>query len=175
MRKIYIVLTYTGSFPSRLIKILTRKEFSHVSIAFDKNLDEMYSFSRIYTYNPFWAGFMHEELNGGAFKRFRNTRAIIYSLDVNEEQFNVAKRLIKSMKNQNKVKSYKYNILGAFAAAINLKIERKGYFYCSEFVRYVLDECNIENNLPVIAKPDDFNYLENTRIVYKGLLRNFNS
>ena len=42
MKKIYIVLTYTGTILSKIVKIYTRREFSHVSIALDEDLKEMY-------------------------------------------------------------------------------------------------------------------------------------
>ena len=37
MRKIYIVLSFTGTWLSRAVRIYTRKEFSHVTIALDKD------------------------------------------------------------------------------------------------------------------------------------------
>ena len=47
MKKIYIVLTYTGTILSRIIKVFTKKEYSHVSIALDQDLKYMYSFGRL--------------------------------------------------------------------------------------------------------------------------------
>ena len=44
MKKIYIVLTHTGTILSKIIKYWTKDEFSHVSIALDEDLKEMYSF-----------------------------------------------------------------------------------------------------------------------------------
>ena len=46
MKKIYIILTFTGTALSRIIKLTTRVEFAHVSIALDEELKEMYSFGR---------------------------------------------------------------------------------------------------------------------------------
>lgn len=50
MKKIYIILTFTGTALSRIIKFATKVEFAHVSIALDEELNEMYSFGRI---NPY--------------------------------------------------------------------------------------------------------------------------
>jgi len=50
MQKIYIVLTHTGTLLSNLIKLYTKNDYSHVSLAFDEDLNEMYSFGRLYTY-----------------------------------------------------------------------------------------------------------------------------
>ena len=42
--KIYIILTYTGTILSKIIKIFTRDEFAHVSISLDVNLKEIQLF-----------------------------------------------------------------------------------------------------------------------------------
>ena len=54
MKKIYIVLTHSGTALSKIIKGFTKDEFSHVSISLDKELNEMYSFGRLNPYNPFY-------------------------------------------------------------------------------------------------------------------------
>lgn len=51
--KIYIILTYTGTLLSKIIKFYTKDEFSHVSLALDIGLNKMYSFGRLNPYNPF--------------------------------------------------------------------------------------------------------------------------
>ena len=68
MKKVYIVLTNTGTFLSRIVTVYTRKEFSHVSISLDENLNYMYSFGRLNAYNPFIGGFVHESPKYGTFK-----------------------------------------------------------------------------------------------------------
>lgn len=69
MKKIYIILTHTGTMLSNIIKKYTKDEFSHVSIALDKELNRMYSFGRLNPYNAFYGGFVHEYINEGTFKR----------------------------------------------------------------------------------------------------------
>lgn len=54
-----------------------------------------------------------------------------------------------------------------------MKITFENSFYCAEFVKYVLDKSDIKNNLPEIIKPEDFKKLEDSRIIYDGLLRNY--
>ena len=81
LKKIYIVLTHTGTNLSKIIKSWTKDEFSHVSIALDEDLKEMYSFGRLHPYNPFWAGLVHEVPNEGTYKRFFRTKANIYSIE----------------------------------------------------------------------------------------------
>lgn len=73
-RKIYIVLTYTGTILSKIIRIYTRAEFCHVSLSLDKRLNKMYSFGRLNPYNPFIGGFVHEGINMVPLKDLRKLK-----------------------------------------------------------------------------------------------------
>ena len=59
MKKIYIILTHTGTILSKIIKKYTKDEFSHVSISLDVDLKEMYSFGRLNPYNALWLSLIH--------------------------------------------------------------------------------------------------------------------
>jgi len=98
MEKIYIILTHTGTNLSKLIKNYTKDEFSHVSIALDRELKHMYSFGRLNPYNPIWAGFVHEYIDKGTFKRFYLTKAKVYELSVTKEQYEIVKNTIQSIR-----------------------------------------------------------------------------
>ena len=171
MRKIYIVLTYTGTILSKLVRGYTGKEYAHVSISLDKDLEEMYSFGRLNPYNPFIGGFVHESIDHGTFKRFYRTKTKIYSMEVNEEQFEKIVEIIDDF-NANR-ETYRFNVLGIFLAAIHLKLKRERCFYCAEFVKYVLDNSDLEVDLPEIVKPDDFNKIDNLQEIYTGILRQY--
>lgn len=171
MKQIYFILTYSGTMLSKIIKIYTRNEFSHVSIALDKNLNEMYSFGRLNAYNPFIGGFVHEGINIGTFKRFYKTRTAIYSILISDEQYMKIKEGIKLI--QDSPKAYKFNIIGLFGAGFNIRIHMKHSFYCAEFVKYLLEEANVRNNLPEIIKPEDFKQLDNIKLEYKGVLKEY--
>ena len=173
MKKIYIILTHTGTVLSTIIKFYTKDEFSHVSIALDADLEEMYSFGRLKPYNPFIGSFVHEYINKGTFKRFRNTKAKVYSLYVTDEQYEKAKKVIKYF-NSNKEK-YRFNLLGLACVSIHKKIVKKNTFYCAEFVRHILKVSGIieTNELPEIIKPEDFKSIKGMVEEYSGLLRKY--
>ena len=171
MKNIYIVLTYTGTVISKLIKGYTKDEFSHSSISLDLNLNEMYSFGRIYTFTPLIAGFVHEHIHAGTFKKFFNTQAKVYSMEVTDEQFNKVKDIIEHFKKEKS--KYKFNMLGLCAAGLNKKIHMKNYFYCAEFVKYILDNAGIETNLPEVVKPEHFKNLNKLSEIYSGFLRDY--
>lgn len=172
MKKVYIILTYTGTALAHLIRLTTKDEFAHVSISLDENLKEMYSFGRLNPYNPFFGGFVHESLEQGTFKRFENkTISKIYILNVTDYQYRKLKRQIKFMiKRKSK---YKFNILGLILAKFRYKLSRSDCYYCAEFVKKIMDESNIENNLPEAVKPEDFKNLKNIDLLYSGMLKDF--
>lgn len=173
MKKIYIVLTYTGTLLSRIIKTFENDEFSHVSIALDYKLRKMYSFGRLNPYNPFIGGFVHESIKHGTFRRFKQTKTKIYSLEIENEQYEKIEKMISYIKN--KRNNYKFNVIGLFAVGINKHIKFKNSFYCAEFVKYLIENAEIPNNLPEMIKPEDFKKLENTKLIYQGKLKDYNS
>lgn len=171
MKKIYIVLTHTGTLLSRIIKYYTKDEFSHSSLALDFDLNEMYSFGRLNPYNPFWGGFVHERINRGTFKRFYKTETTVYSMFVTDEQYKKLQDLINFFENTKD--KYKFNVIGLFAAGFHQKIGSEHSFYCAEFVKYLLDEAGIETNLPEVIKPEDFKFLSGVTEVYSGKLKDY--
>ena len=171
MKKIYLLLTYTGTPLAKIIKIYTRCKYSHVSIALDKNLDELYSFGRINAYNPFLGGFVHEGIHFGTFKRFKKTLSEVYSLEISDEKYDKLKSLIKTMEKNKSI--YKFNKIGLFLSAFNINYNPNNKFYCAEFVKFVLDETNTIINLPNPIKPQHFRNLDNTKLIYRGLLQNY--
>lgn len=170
-KKIYIVLTHTGTILSRIIRASTGAEYSHVSISLDKKLNKMYSFGRLNPYNPFIGGFVHEGIYIGTFKRFKNTIAEIYSIEVTNNQYRKIIREIKNIKN-NKL-NYKFNILGMIFAGINHKHHKNKSFYCAEFVKHLIDIADIDMNLPSTVKPIDFKKYNDLDLLYKGRLKNY--
>lgn len=170
-QEIYIVLTYTGTFLSKIIKIYTGDEFSHVSLSLDEKLNEMYSFGRLNPYNPFIGGFIHEKVHEGTFKRFPKTKAAIYALRVTPYQYNKIKQIIKEMKREKA--NYKFNIIGLFATGLNIKYQKANTFYCAEFVKYLINEANISLNLPELVKPNDFKKVKKLNLKYQGILKNY--
>ncbi len=172
MKNIYLVLTYTGTILSRVIRYYTKEEYAHVSISLDKELNEMYSFGRIFPYIAFVGGFVHESIDKGTFKRFKNTQAEICSIEVTDEQYDKLKILIHKFEVNKGI--YSFNIIGLAAIAFKKRIRLKNHFYCAEFVKYALEESEIEVNLPELARPQDFGKLEKINICYKGKLNDYN-
>ena len=172
MQKIYIVLTHTGTLFSNLIKLYTKNDYSHVSLAFDEDLNEMYSFGRIYTYNAFVGGFVREYLDSGTFKRFKNTTTSVYELEVSDIQYKEIKNKVVMM--YEKRREYKFNFIGVFFVMFHKKIKRKNALYCAEFVKYALASGDVDMKyLPDVIKPEDFKKVKDVKLIYKGKLKDY--
>ena len=66
-KEIYLVFTRTGTWLSRMICIIFRMKYPHVSISFDDSLTRMYSFGRRSPDNPFSGGLVEENLQRWCF------------------------------------------------------------------------------------------------------------
>lgn len=166
-KKIYLLLTDTGTLFSKLIKCYTKKPYNHASIAFDGELSTVYSFGRKKPKNPFLCGFVQEDMLSDWFRR---ANCAIYSLTVTEAQFYQIKSYIRELEIQKEL--YRYNLLGVLGVLFNKPIERKNAFFCSQFVATVLKQCNVidfKKNVSLI-KPHELPYTAAFQLVYEGKL-----
>lgn len=171
MKKIYFLLSHTGTVLSNIIRFYTKNEYTHVSISLDENLDMLYSFGRLNPYNPVIGGFVHERINGGTYKRFKKTKSSLYSVEIEDEAYKKIKCKIETFERNKDL--YGFNILGLFCVALHKKFDTEKSFYCAEFVKYLLDYGETNIKLPEIVKPEDFKKIENIELLYKGFLKDY--
>lgn len=172
-KKIYIMLSYTGTILSRIVKVYTLKEYSHVSIALDLELDSLYSFGRTYPRNPFIGGFVKEEIDGGTYKIFKNTRCRIYELEVTMLQYMDVKDFIdRFIEEQDR---YKFNIVGLIGTVVNKPMNRENHYFCSQFVGKALLESSIYDFKKDIGliKPIEFETIPGLKEIYEGRLHDY--
>lgn len=167
---IYIMLSYTGTILSRIVKICTQREYSHVSVALDLEFDELFSFGRINPRNPFSGGFVKEEIDSGTYQLFSNTRCAIYSLKVTKEQHDKLKEVIEEF--QKDKDAYRFNVVGMLTALVKRPINRDYHFFCSQFVSKSLLDAGIYDFKKDIGliKPIEFLNLPGLIPVYEGKL-----
>ena len=174
-KSIYIVLSQSGSVPSRVLKFFTHDEYNHVSISLTPTLEKMYSFARLKPNNPFKGGFVEEGKDTGTFKKFKKTIVNVMEIKIPEDKYNALKYFIDYFIKHKK--EFKYNYTGIFLAALKINYRPKHKFYCSQFVKACLACFNIGNStdLPNVVKPIDFLKLTDIKSIYKGLLRNYST
>lgn len=170
---VYIVISQTGTLLSRFLKLVTKAEYNHASISLVPDLGTMYSFGRKNPYNPFWAGFVAESARFGTFKRFSKTRIVVLDIAVTEEQYQAISRRITTMMALKEY--YRYNYLGLWLAGLRICYRQKRCFYCSEFVKDILEKQEIRgiNQLNPIVQPIHFLSLPTAQQIYAGLLRDY--
>ena len=173
-KQIYIVITQTGTILSRILKLFTGAEYNHSSVSLSSDLSQMYSFGRKHPYNAIWGGFVVESITAGTFKRFYKTKAIVIAVDIDEELYLQLGRHLHEM--YLKRKEYHYNYLGVILASLKIRFKKKNCFYCSEFVKDVLQQGYVSGaeNLPDIVHPMDFFELPHKQI-YCGRLQEYNT
>lgn len=169
-RRVYIVLTDTGTAFTRLIKLYTKKPYNHASLSFDEKLTEVYSFGRKLPQNPFIGGFVKENLQQGLFK---DASCRIYSCQITESQYREMQQVIKNIeKNQH---HYTYNLLGLLGFVLNKPITKEHAYFCSEFVATVLKEGGILNmqKSPSLIAPHDFQSMSSLQLEYQGKIADY--
>ncbi|MGI6280082.1 MAG: hypothetical protein ACOYJS_05940 [Acutalibacteraceae bacterium] len=172
-KQLYIVVSQTGTALSRILKIITRKEFNHASLSLEEDLRYMYSFGRKNPYNPFIGGFVKESASFGTFKRFPDTEVIVLKLDISEEKYREISSMIDAMFKRRK--EYHYNYLGLWLAAFRICFKSDKRYYCSEFVKDILVRFNIDgaNRLREIVHPMNFLDIPQAELVYRGKLTEY--
>ena len=174
-KKIYIVVSQTGSIVSKMLKFVTGDKYNHVSLSLDPSLQTMYSFARKYTYFPFWGAFVKESPSEGALKRFKNTEIVVVELSLASAQYETVQAQIDKMYEERE--KYHYNYRGLFLAYFGKPYHSKHRYYCSEFMRTLLENCGAVDSefFGNIAKPVDFLTLPEGKVIYQGKLKNYPS
>ena len=169
MKKIYLILMHTNTFPSKLVKIFTRYMYSHVAISLNRGCDTLYSFGRKRVDSILDGGFIAQQRQGEFFKKFHNTICIIYEIDVTLEQFQAINKIINDMQ-LNAIK-YKYDFIGIVLRFFGIPFVMKNRYVCSYFVADVLEKAQIYkfNKKVCFIKPKDFENIKESKKIYSVL------
>ncbi len=170
MKEIYVILTQSGTYFSRFLKVMTGDEYNHASICLDEDFKEFYSFGRLKVNNPFIGGFVKENAFTHVFGKFEKVPCMVIKKNLTDEQFYKLRALIQAF--SQKSKKYGYDYINCALAKTYFYISHPNRFFCSEFVAHVLEEVDV--SLPKKMekmKPYDFTRLEDSEIIYKGELK----
>lgn len=166
MKKIYIVLSQTGTLFSRALRFYTKDPYNHSSLSFDRDLKTMYSFGRKSRYNIFNSGFVLENFYHGLYRFFPNASCQVLEVTVTEAEYEAMQEAV-NMFHEN-IDEYRYNILGIIGFAVGMRLGRKNHYFCSQFVSHILLETDSWTQEPEFTKPMDFYALPNVRVIYEG-------
>jgi hypothetical protein len=168
--RLFILLTYTATPISKLIKYVTKHPYTHSSIAFDEKLQDLWSYN-IYTQkNGFKGGLVKESLLD-----FTGSKYSLYELSCTKEIYDKVRDKVEEIAKD--VPGTGYNILGLINniyQKVLFKQESEIRLFCSQFVVVVLRAAGIEifkNKNDSFIKPYDFVRSKLLRFVRKGTLR----
>ncbi len=170
MKTIYILLTRSGTMLSHLVYHITGANYTHASIAFEEDLNCLYSSTRKNGYTMFPAGPSKEFLNRGVFKLRGNMPCALYSMEVSDEAYTRAKRRADHMMAHGEL--YRFNSLGLLLCAMHIRWKRRRHYFCSQFVSEVLEKSGAME-LPkdsTLMHPNDYTRLEGLTCLYEGEL-----
>lgn len=172
-RPVYILLTYTGTSFSKLIKNTTHQPYSHSSISFDSSMDNLYSFGRKEVGDKMH--FIEESIHAGLMGQVANTtKYSLYVFMATQKQYETIQMVLENMKAN--AEKYKYNTLGIITNFLGIESEREYSYFCSEFVADLLKKAdeNLVYKHPSLFTPSDLRKLPKTIFVNKGILSKYN-
>lgn len=168
-KTVYILLTRSGTWFSRLIHLATDDRYTHASIGLDGPSGPFYSFARLDPRFALPAGLVQERLDG----RPIGGRAIpwcLCELDVSDEAYEHLKSQLAAMYARRE--QYHYNLLGALSCYFHQPLRREHHYFCSQFVASLLEESGAAElgKCPGLVRPVDFCSLRGLRSVCQGVL-----
>lgn len=173
MKKVYVVLSRTGTILSHIIRAATGEPTPHCSISLDKELYRMYSFGRRNAYDLFNAGLVHERPDKNVFGRLVKTESVIYEIEVTPEEYRRIWNITKDFWMEKE--KYYYNFAGIVLAWVKCYPAIRNSFYCSQFVAYVLQKAGVKVTAKdyLSVRPADFRNSPALKEIYRGRLQDY--
>ena len=170
MKTIYILLTRSGTLLSKLVYAATGASYTHASMAFDAELNCLYSSTRKNGYTMFPAGPSKEYLNKGVFRLRDDAPCALYALEVSDEAY--FRALHRAEEFMRLSEEYSFNTLGLILCGLHIRWQRRRHYFCSQFVSEVLQKSGALD-LPkpsTLMHPSDYAELPQLRCLYRGTL-----
>ena len=173
---LYLVLTRTGTKFSKTIGFFTGKQYTHVSIASDILLNNMYSFCRDKKEMPLPANFNREDIDTEVFGACKTIPSEVYRIPVTDEQMERYNEVIRHFI-QNR-RTYTYDIGALIPMALHIPYKLRNRFVCSVWVGFVLGKSGVQHNIkkhPSLVEPEDFRCISGAELVFRGDLKKYRS
>lgn len=172
MKNVYLIFSFTGTYFSTFLSIMSGEKYIHVSLAFDEELKEVYSFGR---HNPRWAfpcGFSEENFNRIT-KVFKKAVCQVYVLPLTNKEYKKLKNEV--MKYKENKENYRYNIVGLVPIQFNMICHRKHHYVCSQFIGKIFKDTKIHvfKKDYSIIRPNDIREMPRLSLKYEGKLMDY--
>jgi len=167
MKNVYIIFSFTGTYFSTFLRLMSGEKYIHVSLSFDDNLKEVYSFGRKKPRWMFPCGFVMEDMRTLS-NIFKHAVCQIYALPLTKNEYRQLRKELK--KYQDKKEDYYYNVKGLVHIQFNKIYHRKHHFVCSQFVGKILGDSKIHNFKKdySLIRPKDIVKIPRLELKYEG-------
>ena len=168
MKSIYILLTKTNTILSKAIHAAPGNQYTHSALSLDDSFTRLYSFGRKYKYSYLPAGFVQESVNTGLLGDSDDVECAVYELKISNRKYKKLCKILDEMEAE--VELYQYNILGLILCLFGVENQRRHYFFCSQFVSYVLMKSGVMEfgKAPSLIRPADFQTMPEANQIFCG-------
>lgn len=170
---IYVVLSQTPTGFGRIIRKIGKISYNHASIAFDKELMELYSFGRKQNQVPIVAGFVKEYPERFSLKKNFHVNTKIYQIPVTRSQYMMGKERVQQIANDD---DYLYNLFSVLLFPFVHGFSTFKAYSCAEFVVHILGYMNISlknEKLCCQYTPEDIGKIFQQYLYFKGNLLDY--
>ncbi len=168
---IYVVLSKTPTKVGGAIRKLAGITYNHASIAFDRELIQLYSFARRQYKNPLDAGLVREHPEWFSLRRHNHVDVRIYKIPVTREQYLKGKTRILEIKHDSD--GYLYNLFSVLFFPFMKGFETYKAYSCAEFVAHMIRTMGIElspNKLDCMFTPQEIGERIGNWLMFEGNL-----
>lgn len=170
MKTIYILLTRSSTFVSRVVYLTTGAPYTHVSLAFEHTLFPLYSSSRKNGRTLFPAGPCTERLAYGYYLRHRNIPCAVYKFTLEDAVYERARQEAEAILACADL--YHFSILGLLLCRLNIPWHRRHHFFCSQLVSEILQRSGALQlpKDPTLMRPVDYMRLPQLTCCFRGTI-----
>ncbi len=140
MKNLYVMFTRTSTIIGKMIRAVTRYEFSHVSLALSDDLREFYSFARKKVNVPLYAGFVKEKRSYFTLGKENRTRVKIFKIPVEDSVYEQVKSFVMQTANDKEVI---YNLFSLITMPILHGFQPYKQYTCIGFTNEALARAGI--------------------------------
>jgi TusA-related sulfurtransferase len=168
--ELYVLLTDTPTVFSKISKAVTGDPYNHVSLAFDRELENVFTYALKTLDNGFKGGFKREDR-----KVLRGSRYSLYSVTLPSDTIRKVKSRVIDIEKKKLETSYNhFGLINAVLGRELFRAEATESMICSHFVAAIFEDAGIQlfkNKASAVIRPYDFVKSKLLKHVERGTIR----
>lgn len=168
--QIFILLSNPKTVIAKMIGLYTRAPYNHASIAFDPELQEVYSFGRKHPLIPIIGGFIKEDIHSGFFER---ASCAVYRCPVTKDTYDKMRSYVRQFEDNQDL--YSYNFLGILGVVLNKELGGEKAYFCSQFVSSVFQTAGVHliDKSSALTTPNDLSTCSFLELAFRGNMETY--